>query len=80
MNIAEALELERIWWKLPGAKDEAIRKRFNLSPVRYYQQLTAIIATPEALVIDAQTVNRLRRVKACPRVWTTHCNHDIMVS
>ncbi|MFT9661117.1 DUF3263 domain-containing protein [Mycobacteroides abscessus subsp. abscessus] len=63
MNIAEALELERIWWKLPGAKDEAIRERFNLSPVRYYQKLTAIIETPAALAIDAQTVNRLRRIR-----------------
>ncbi|SHR59792.1 Fis family transcriptional regulator [Mycobacteroides abscessus subsp. abscessus] len=80
MNIAEALELERIWWKLPGAKDEAIRERFNLSSVRYHQQLITIIETPEALRTDAQTVNRLRRVKVCHRVWTTHCNHDIMVS
>ncbi|WP_078344402.1 DUF3263 domain-containing protein [Mycobacteroides chelonae] len=67
MNIAEALELERIWWKLPGAKDEAIRERFDLSPVRYYQQLTAIIEMPEALAIDAQTVNRLRRIRK--RAW-----------
>ncbi|MBE5471598.1 DUF3263 domain-containing protein [Mycobacteroides abscessus] len=67
MNIAEALELERIWWKLPGAKDEAIRERFDLSPVRYYQQLTAFIETPEALAIDAQTVNRLRRIRR--RAW-----------
>lgn len=63
MNIAEALELERIWWKLPGTKDEAIRQRFDLSPVRYYQQLVTIIDTPEALAIDAQTVNRLRRIR-----------------
>lgn len=63
MNITEILELERIWWKLPGAKDEAIRERFDLSPVRYYQQLSAIIETPEALAVDAQTVNRLRRIR-----------------
>ncbi|MDO3023466.1 DUF3263 domain-containing protein [Mycobacteroides abscessus] len=63
MNIAEALELERIWWKLPSAKDEAIRQRFGLSPVRYYQHLATIIDTPEALTIDAQTVNRLRRIR-----------------
>lgn len=63
MNIAEALELESMWWRLPGAKDEAIRERFGLSPVRYYQQLNAIIETPEALAFDAQTVNRLRRIR-----------------
>lgn len=66
MNITEALELERLWWRLPGTKDEAIRERFGLSPVRYYQQLTSIIETPEALAIDAQTVNRLRRIRTRP--------------
>ncbi len=63
MNAAEALELERIWWPLPGSKDEAIRERFGVSPVRYYQQLNAIIETSDALAIDAQTVNRLRRIR-----------------
>lgn len=63
MNIAEALELERMWWRLPGAKDEAIRERFGLSSVRYHQKLNAIVETPEALAIDAQTVNRLRRIR-----------------
>lgn len=66
MNITEALELESLWWRLPGAKDEAIRERFGLSPVRYYQQLTAIIETPEALAIDPTTVNRLRRIRTPP--------------
>ncbi|MEC4856698.1 DUF3263 domain-containing protein [Mycobacteroides chelonae] len=69
MNIAEALDLERGWWRLPGAKDEAIRERFGLSPVRYYQQLNAIIETPEALALDAQTVNRLRRIRECRWNW-----------
>lgn len=63
MNAVEALEIERVWWPVSGAKDEAIRKRFGLSPVRYYQKLNAIIETPEALAIDAQTVNRLRRIR-----------------
>ncbi|QOF29651.1 DUF3263 domain-containing protein [Mycobacteroides abscessus] len=63
MNAAEALELERMWWALSGVKEEAIRERFGLSPVRYHQKLNAIIETPEALAIDAQTVNRLRRIR-----------------
>lgn len=63
MNTVEALAMERIWWPASGAKDEAIRECFGLSPVRYYQKLNAIIETPEALVIDAQTVNRLRRIR-----------------
>ncbi|RIR60102.1 DUF3263 domain-containing protein [Mycobacteroides abscessus] len=63
MNTVEALAMERIWRPASGAKDEAIRERFGLSPVRYYQKLSAIIETPEALAIDAQTVNRLRRIR-----------------
>lgn len=63
MNTVEALAMERIWWPVPGTKDEAIRERFGLSPARYYQKLNAIIEAPEALAIDAQTVNRLRRIR-----------------
>lgn len=63
MNTIEALAMERIWWPASGAKDEAIREHLGLSPVRYYQKLNAIIETPEALAIDAQTVNRLRRIR-----------------
>lgn len=63
MNAAEAIEFERIWWRLSGAKAGAIRKRFGLSPVRYYRKLNTIIESPEALAIDAQTVNRLRRIR-----------------
>lgn len=62
-SFSEALELERLSWRLPGTKDEAIRERFDLSPVRYYQRLNVIIETPEALAFDAQTVNRLRRIR-----------------
>lgn len=71
MNIVEALELERIWWKLPGAKDDAIRERFDLSPTRYYQLLNAAIGTPEALAIDALTVNRLLRIREGRRIAQT---------
>ncbi|WP_081343500.1 DUF3263 domain-containing protein [Mycobacteroides chelonae] len=71
MNIVEALELERIWWQLPGAKDDAIRERFNLSPARYYQLLNTAIGTLEALAIDALTVNRLLRIREGRRIAQT---------
>lgn len=63
MNIVEALELERIWWKLPGAKDQLIRERFGLSPTRYYQLLNTAIGSAEALVADPVTANRLHRIR-----------------
>lgn len=71
MNIAEVLELERIWWKLPGEKDAAIRERFDLSPARYYQLLNTAIESPEALAIDPLTVNRLLRIRENRRIAQT---------
>lgn len=44
-----------------GAKEEAIRARFNISPVRYYQRLNIIINTPEAMKVNPTLVSRLRR-------------------
>ncbi|GAB3594469.1 DUF3263 domain-containing protein [Corynebacterium faecale] len=44
-----------------GAKEEAIRDRFGISPVRYYQRLNLIIDTPEAMKINPTLVSRLRR-------------------
>ncbi|WP_394330645.1 DUF3263 domain-containing protein [Mycobacteroides abscessus] len=43
MKVAEVLDFERIWWHAAGSKDEAIRSKFDLSPVRYYQQLNQIL-------------------------------------
>ncbi|WP_231897027.1 DUF3263 domain-containing protein [Mycobacteroides stephanolepidis] len=51
-----------------GAKVEAIRERFDLSPTRYYQLLSAAIDTSEALAIDPLTVNRLLRIRENRRI------------
>ena len=61
---AEILEFERTWWRSPGAKEQIIRERFDMSPTRYYQVLNAIIDTPEALAADPMLVKRLRRMRA----------------
>jgi len=58
------LDFERQWWRLPGAKEQAIRDHFEMSPTRYYQTLNALLDVPEALVYDATLVNRLRRVRS----------------
>lgn len=46
-----------------GAKEEGIRAEFNMSPVRYYQRLNALLEDPEALAADPLLVNRLRRIR-----------------
>lgn len=58
------LEFERHWWKYAGAKETAIRDRFDMSSTRYYQVLNALIDRPEALAADPLLVRRLRRLRA----------------
>lgn len=59
----QMLAFERQWWKYPGAKEQAIRDLFDLSPTRYYQQLHALIEQPAAYVADPVLVGRLRRLR-----------------
>ena len=61
---ARILDFERQWWKYAGAKDQAVRELFDLTPTRYYQVLNALIDTPEALAHDAVLVKRLRRMRS----------------
>lgn len=60
----EILDFERRWWKYAGAKEQAIRDRFDLSATRYYQLLAGIIDRREALEYDPMLVKRLRRMRA----------------
>ncbi|WP_281640293.1 DUF3263 domain-containing protein [Aurantimicrobium minutum] len=57
------LDFEREWWERSGAKEDAIRQTFGLSPARYYQVLGAIMASADALAYDPELVNRLQRVR-----------------
>ena len=61
---ADILTLERQWWKFAGAKEQAIRDKFQMSATRYYQVLNALIDKPEALAQDPLLVKRLRRLRA----------------
>lgn len=60
----EILAFERQWWKYAGAKEEAIRELFGMSPTRYYQVLNAVVDRQEALAADPMLVKRLRRLRA----------------
>lgn len=61
---AEVLGFERQWWKYAGAKEQAIRDRFDMSSTRYYQLLNALIDQPAALEYDPLLVKRLRRLRS----------------
>ena len=56
------LDFERLWWRTPGSKEQAIHDRFDLSVTRYYQQLLTALRKPAALEYAPATVNRLRAV------------------
>jgi hypothetical protein len=58
------LDFERQWWRRPGAKEQAIRDSFEMSPTRYYQALNALLDLPQALSYDPTLVNRLQRVRS----------------
>jgi hypothetical protein len=58
------LDFERQWWQQAGAKEQAIRDSFEMSPTRYYQTLNALLDPPAALTYDPPLVHRLQRVRA----------------
>ncbi|MDR1185931.1 MAG: DUF3263 domain-containing protein [Bifidobacteriaceae bacterium] len=55
------LMFERQHWCYEGSKETAIRDLFDMEPTRYYELLTRLIDTDEALAFDPQLVKRLRR-------------------
>jgi hypothetical protein len=59
----DILQFERQWWQYAGAKEQAVKDMFGLSPTRYYQVLNAIIDNPDALAHDPLLVRRLRRMR-----------------
>jgi hypothetical protein len=61
------LEFERHWWRHAGAKEEAIRRQFDLGPTAYYQLLSRLIDEPAALAHDPMLVKRLQRQRAARR-------------
>jgi hypothetical protein len=59
----EILELEKMWFKYAGAKEQAIRDRFDMTTTRYYQVLNALVDTESALAAEPVLVKRLRRLR-----------------
>lgn len=60
----EILAFERQWWKYAGAKEQAIRELFAMSPTRYYQLVNRLIDKSVALEADPMLVKRLRRLRS----------------
>lgn len=59
----DLLDFEEAWPRWSGAKDEAIRARFRISPARFFQLLHRAIDADEALAARSMLVHRLRRLR-----------------
>lgn len=57
------LDFEREWWRYAGAKEQAIREHFDVSPTRYYQLLNRVLDDEAALAYDPMLVKRLCRLR-----------------
>lgn len=60
---AGVLDFERRWYTYGGAKDHAIRERFDLSAAGYFQVLNSLLENPAAYAVDPILVKRLRRIR-----------------
>jgi len=58
------LAFERLGWRSPGAKEQAISDMLDLPATRYYQLLNELIDKPEALAAEPALVKRLRAQRA----------------
>jgi hypothetical protein len=55
------------WWRNAAAKEQAIRERFGMTPIRFYQQLTRVIELPAAAATEPLLVARLKRIRDARR-------------
>lgn len=58
-----AFEAENTHWKYQGAREAAIRQRFDLTPTAYAQRVVRLLSDPAAYAADPSTVQRLRRIR-----------------
>lgn len=63
----EILAFEQDWVTHAGAKDTAVRERFDLTPAGYHQLLNRIIDNPAAEDHAPRLVRRLRRLRDARR-------------
>lgn len=66
------LELEAQRFDTAGGKEQAIRDRLGITPVRYYQRLNQLLDTEAALAAQPVMVNRLRRIRSLRSANSQH--------
>ncbi len=58
------LDFEREWWRYAGAKEQAIREHFDMSPTSYYKAVNDLIDRDDAMAYDPMLVKRMRRMRS----------------
>jgi len=56
----QILDFERLQWRYPAAKENAIRREFSLSATHYYQIPNALADTEAGYRLDPVLIKRLR--------------------
>ena len=65
---ASMLTLESQVWVRAGVKEQVVRDAFDITMVRYYLALNALLDTELALQLDPVVTNRLRRIRETRRL------------
>lgn len=57
------LDLAGQRWNYPGSLEQRLRDEFGISLTRFWQRVSQLVDTEEALAYAPITVNRLRRLR-----------------
>ncbi|WVX88599.1 helix-turn-helix DNA binding domain protein [Gordonia phage CheeseTouch] len=57
------LDLAGQRWNYPGSLEQRVREEFGISVTRFWQRVSQLCDTQEALAYDPIVVNRLRRLR-----------------
>lgn len=60
---AEILAFEKKFFKYAGVKERAIAQELGLTPVQYYQQVSALLDLPAAYAAEPMLVARLQELR-----------------
>ena len=60
------LDLERSWWRHPGAKDQTIEFVLGVSSAAYYEMLLGFLSRPAAFSYDPLTMRRIAAIVEPP--------------
>lgn len=59
----EILAFEKKFFKFAGVKERAIAQELGLTPVQYYQQVSALLDHPAAYAAEPMLVSRLQELR-----------------